>query len=212
MLRSLARFAFLMTISLATIPAATPVSAQELPTIPAPVAVMVDHATTALLVMDLVEPLCTLFAPACDNPSAPAGDLLTRARAAGMLVVHTVGGPPPGTALAAVAVVGDEPSVTSGPDKFLNTNLEELLRAGGIRTVILTGFASEGAILYTGSESMFRGYTVVVAEDAMSGITPFGTFLTRYQLLNVPGRDNPQNEPLRQGRVTLSQSDLITIQ
>jgi hypothetical protein len=37
------------------------------------------------------------------------------------------------------APTADEPSVRSGPDKFLNTNLDKILKDKGIQTVIATG-------------------------------------------------------------------------
>jgi nicotinamidase-related amidase len=184
----------------------------ELPTIPAPVAVTVERGSTALLVLDIVEPLCTIYAPACEGPRSAASDLLARARAADMFIVHARPTIPGAAPLPEVTPLANEPSVSGPSDKFLDTDLDEHLRGRGIRTVIVVGFASEGAVLYTSSGSAFRGYTVVLAEDGMGGISPFGTFYVKHQLLNLPGRFNPENEPLREGHVTLSRSDLITIQ
>ena len=196
----------------ATISASIPAAAQELPTIPDPVPVTVERGTTALLVMDFSNPPCSFFPGACDRAVPVASDLLMRARAADMFVVHTTTTIPGAAVLAEVAPLSSEASVAALADKFLDTSLDDLLRGRGIKTLILVGFASEGAVLYTGSEAIFRGYTVVVADDGVSSITPFGALFVRYQLLNLPGRDNAQNEPLRAGRVTLSRSDLITIQ
>ena len=56
-----------------------------------------------------------------------------------------------------VAPLGDEGSVMSGPDKFLNTDLAKILKDKGIQTVIVTGTASNGAVLFTGAGAAFRG-------------------------------------------------------
>ena len=55
-----------------------------------------------------------------------------------------------------VAPAAGEPSVLSGPDKFLNTDLEKILKEKGITTVIAVGTSSNGAVLYTASGAAFR--------------------------------------------------------
>ena len=193
---------------LAVVLAPLPVRAQELPAIPAPAPVTVEHGTTALLVLDITEPLCTL-APSCRDAILPASKLLVGARDAGPLIVHSQALIPNSTPVDEVAPLAEEPSVTGPPDKFTNTNPDELLKARGIKTLVLTGVAANGAVLYTATAANVRGYTVIVAEDSTASGTPFETYLAQYQLLHQPGRDNPANEPLRKGAVTLSLSDLI---
>lgn len=199
-------------ILVATVSASTPTLAQELPSIPSPIPVTVERGTTALLVLDIVNPICT-FAPVCGEVLPAARDLLTRARAADMFVVHsTVSSFPNSVPLPEVTPLPEESLVAGPHDKFFNTNLDELLRARGIKNVIIVGVASNGAAMYTAYGALVRGYTVVVAEDGIAAARPFDTILAKYQLLNLPGLDNPQNEPLRDQRVTLSRSDLITIE
>jgi len=70
-----------------------------------------------------------------------------------------------------VAPLGDEPSVLSGPDKFLNTDLAKILKDKGIQTVIVTGTASNGAVLFTGARAAFRGMNVIVPVDGMSAVS-----------------------------------------
>ena len=87
-----------------------------------------------------------------------------------------------------------------------------ILKNLGVETTIMVGTSANGAVMYTAFEAVQRGYTVVVAEDGISSNNDFATFLTRWQLLNQPGGNNPENKPLEKGRVTLSKTDLITFQ
>lgn len=57
---------------------------------------------------------------------------------------------------------------------FIGTPLEQLLRVHGIRTVVLTGVATEAGIEFTARHANALGYFVVVAEDAVGGRTPEG--------------------------------------
>jgi nicotinamidase-related amidase len=178
----------------------------ELPTIPEPVPVTLDPQTTALLVLDFSN--CPPR-PACLASLPAVAALLARARESGAPVVHAVFSAP---VPPEVAPLPDEPSVTSGPDKFFRTDLEQILKDRGVETTIIVGTAANGAVLYTAFGSTQRGYTAVVAEDGISSSTDFATFLSRWQVLNQPGSANPENKPLEKGRVTLSRTDLISFQ
>jgi nicotinamidase-related amidase len=188
--------------------AAPPASAtQEWPTIPDPVPVELDAATTAYLVLDMVEAVCAPR-PACMATVPGVANLLAKAREAGALVVWTTGrtASPP---VAGLEQRPDEPTVGAPADKFFGTNLDEILGSHGIRTLVIIGVAANGAPMYTTFGASVRGYTTVVAEDAISADDQFAVFLARYQLLNQPGFDNRENAPLVEGRTTLSRTDLI---
>ncbi len=74
-----------------------------------------------------------------------------------MLVVYSlIAGSAIGDTLPEVAPTGDEPFVQSGPDKFLNTDLEKILRDHGIKTVIVAGTAAHGAVLHTAAGAAFQ--------------------------------------------------------
>ena len=68
--------------------------------------------------------------------------------------------------------------VLSGPDKFLRTDLEKILKDKGIKTVIVAGTASNGAVLYTASGAAFRGMNVIVPVDGMSAVEPYADLST----------------------------------
>jgi nicotinamidase-related amidase len=67
--------------------------------------------------------------------------------------------------------------VKSGPDKFLNTELENILRSKGVKTVAIVGSAAHGAVLYTAGAAAFRGFQVVVPVD---GISADATYAEQY--------------------------------
>jgi nicotinamidase-related amidase len=194
------------------LPTAAPaVDAQGLPTIPAPAAVTLDPATTAYLVLDINSAVCAPR-PGCLATVPAVAAFLDRARQANAFVVYSNTTAPGTTILPDVAPRPDDPVVTSSADKFFNTQLDEILRARGIRTAVVVGTAANGAVLYTSFGANTRGYTVVVAEDGISAPDDFALLLTRYQVLNQPGFGNPDNEPLRERAVTLSRTDLIAFQ
>ena len=85
--------------------------------------VTVDVKTTALLMIDFVNQTCRVR-PRCVASLPAVKKFLSEARAKGMMVVYTTG--PTGKVadtLQEVAPTGSEPVFTSGPDKFLNTDL-----------------------------------------------------------------------------------------
>jgi nicotinamidase-related amidase len=60
-----------------------------------------------------------------------------------------------------------------GPDKFLGSNLEEKLKARGIKTVVVCGTSFQGVGIGTGSGAAQRGYKVIVPIDCLSSEDPY---------------------------------------
>ena len=159
--------------------------------------VTIDPKVTALLMLDFVKQFCGPR-PRCVASLPKVQRLLTQARAKGVQVLYSLG-----TTVAdiypEVAPVGGEHVVTSGPDKFLNTDLEKVLKEKGIKVVIAVGVAAEGAVLHTASGAALRGFKVIVPVDGMSS-TPYAEQYTAWHLTNAP-RLGPQT--------TLTRIDLI---
>lgn len=172
------------------------------PQAPALKPVTVDPKTTALMVMDILPAFYCSDHPRCVAMLPAVKSLLTAAQAAKATVVYTVGSAKFGRAdiLKEVAPIGDEPTVASKADKFLNTDLEKILKDKGIQTVIVTGTAANGAVLYTGSAAAMRGFKVIVPVDCLASEDLFAEQLTVWQLAHGPGF-GPQ--------VTVSKSDMI---
>ncbi len=157
---------------------------------PAPTleAIKVDAATTALLLLDFNAPPCDpTTRPRCIAALPAVKALLDKARAAHMLVVYTLGGSTSADSInPMLKPLGGEPLLSAGPDKFLNTDMDKILKDHGIKTVIATGTVVNGAVLYTASEAAFRGYKVVVPVDGAPGQTPYSEQFSFWQLLNGP--------------------------
>src|SRR4026207_2457953 len=81
-----------------------------------------------------------------------------------------------------VAPIAGEASVLSGPDKFIKTDLEKILKDKGITTVIVVGTSSHGAVLYTA----FRGMNVIIPVDGMSAVDPYAEYSTVFTFMNAP--------------------------
>lgn len=95
--------------------------------------VTIDPKVTALLVMDIVRQTCPPR-PRCVASVPKIQGLLAQARGKGMAVIYSL--VPGGSAadiLTGVAPQGGEPIVTSGPDKFLGTDLERFSEIRGFR-------------------------------------------------------------------------------
>jgi hypothetical protein len=175
-----------------------PMISVQMPAPPAPVAVTLKPATTALFVSDVVEPICKAQ-PKCATGMAPKiKELLARARKAGMLVVYSTQDANMAKWMPEVKPESGDPLIPSkGQDR--------------VTTVILTGWKVSGSILYTSVGATLRGYTVVVPADTTSAPTDYEIPIGVYAILNQNAA-NPTNEPLKPKTSTLSRSDLISFQ
>jgi len=162
--------------------------------------VKVDPKETALLLLDFVKQNCSPR-PRCVASLPKMQGLLERSRQAGMTVVYSiVTGQALTDVLPEVAPRAGEASVASGPEKFMNTDLDKILKDKGVKTVIVAGTAAEGAVLNTAAAAALRGYKVVFPVDGASSVNPFGELYTVRHL---------GNSPVVSRQVTLTRIDLI---
>ncbi len=187
---------------------ATSAALSASPTLTGTVPVELDAKTTAYLVLDVTSTICQPR-KSCVATLPAISALLKKARDAKVPVVYS-DTPGTSTILPEVAQLADEPKVTGRADKFINTNLDDILKAKGIKTVVIVGYVANGAVLYTSFGANIRGYTAVVPVDGTGAEDPFAYTLTLYQLLNEPGFANTANKPLAAGQVTLTKTDRIT--
>ena len=156
------------------------------PPAPALKPVTVDPKTTALLMLDFVAPNCNPR-PRCVASVPGAKKLLEEARARGMTVAHaTTLATKAADILPDLAPKGDEPVVSSGVDKFRNTELEKILKDKGIQHVIAIGTAAHGAVMYTASGAVLRGMKAIIPVDGMSANDPFPEQYVAWHLTNAP--------------------------
>ena len=182
----------------------------QMPSPPDPVPVVLNPATTALLIFDIVDPICTRQ-PNCTGKMVPAiASLLARARKAGVTVVFGTRAPTMSSWLPEVLPApGDIKIESQAQDRFYNTDLDKTLKARGITTLILAGWKVSGSVTYTSVGATLRGYTVVVPVDASLDATDYEIAIGQFQILHQHSA-NAANEALKDRASTLSRTDLIT--
>ena len=182
----------------------------QMPSPPDPVPVVLDPATTALLIFDIVDPICSRQ-PNCTGKMVPAiASLLARARNAGVAVAFGTRAPTMSNWLPEVLPVpGDIKIESQAQDRFYNTDLDKTLKAKGITTLILAGWKVSGSVTYTSVGATLRGYTVVVPVDASLDATDYEIAIGQYQILHQHS-ENAANEALKDKASTLSRTDLIS--
>ncbi len=163
----------------------------EWETIPIPPApelksVAIDPETCALLILDMETSICQN--PCCLATISKIYKLLTKARREGVLVVYSLThSGSPLDIFRQLAPAPNDPIVRSNVDKFYKTNLEKILQDHGVRTVVVTGYAANGAVLHTATSAAFRGYNAIVPVDCMSARNPYAEQYTAWHMLNSPG-------------------------
>jgi nicotinamidase-related amidase len=182
----------------------------QMPPPPDPVPVVLDPATTALLIFDIVDPICSRQ-PNCTGKMVPAiASLLARARQAGVTVAFGTRAPTMSNWLPEVLPApGDIKIESQAQDRFYNTDLDKTLKAKGITTLILAGWKVSGSVTYTSVGATLRGYTVVVPVDASLDATDYEIAIGLYQILHQHSA-NATNEALKDKAATLSRTDLIS--
>jgi len=146
----------------------------------------VDPRTTALLMLDFVKPICGHY-PRCMASIPQVKKLLEGARKSGTMVVYSsVPKVPITEVLPDVAATGSEPFVQSFIDKFLNTDLEKILKDKGIKTIITVGTSAVGAVMNTASHAAQIGFEVIVPADGLSAPDLYFEQYAVWQLTNAP--------------------------
>lgn len=163
-------------------------SSVKVPPPPTVKPVTIDKATTALLLLDFNEQTCNMQRrPRCVASIPHVKKLLDAARSAGVPVAYSLGGGgKPSDLPKELAPAAGEPIVSSGVDKFANTELESFLKGKGVKTVITVGAAAHGAVLYTASAAAMRGFKVIVPVDGISADNAYAEQYTAWHLANVP--------------------------
>jgi nicotinamidase-related amidase len=168
----------------------------KVPAAPEVKPVDIDTATTALLVLDFngaqdpsKGPCNAKTKPRCLASLPRMQKLISAARAKGVFVVYSLGGSgTPEDIATDIAPLSTDPVVKSGPNKFVGTNLDKLLDDKGIKTVIVTGTASEGAVLDTATDAALRkGMNIIVPVDGMSSTELYAEQYVAWHLTHAPG-------------------------
>jgi nicotinamidase-related amidase len=170
--------------------------------------VTVDPAKAALLLLDFnghetstSGPCNAATKPRCLASIPRVRALLDKARQNNVLVVYSAtANAVPADIRPEIAPGPGDPVVKSGPDKFIGTTLRDLLTEKGITTAIVTGTASEGAVLDTATDAALHGMSIVVPVDAMSSTELYAEQYVAWHLTHAPGVEQ---------KTILTRSDLI---
>jgi nicotinamidase-related amidase len=181
LLRGAATAAVALLIAFAASPSAADVlddwATVKLPPKPDLKPVTLEGSTTALLILDMMKVNCGTR-PRCVATVPNVKRLHDAARAAGAMVWYSLVGSDGKATPADMIDPGFVPrdgewARQNGPDKFLGSNLEEKLKARGIKTVVVCGTSFQGVGIGTGSGSAQRGYKVIVPIDCLSAEDPY---------------------------------------
>lgn len=177
----------------------------DVPDIPRTERLELPADRTALIVVDMqndfVRPDGALHVPDAAATLPRIRDLAARARTAGARVIYTQDWHPDPDPEFEVwprhAVMGswgaeivEELDVASADrvirkpryDAFYGTPLDHLLRLWNVRHVVVVGTVANICVQHTAASAALRWYDVVVAEDAVSALTPFDLSSTLRQL------------------------------
>lgn len=157
--------------------------------------VSVNRSDTALLLLDFngaqdpaKGPCNTKNKPRCIASLPKVEKLMIEARKSGVPVIYSITG---GATKADIATVlaprAGDAVVQSGANKFINTDLEKILSAKHIKTVIVAGTASEGAVLNTAAYAALKGMNVILPVDGMSSADPYAEQYVAWHFANAPG-------------------------
>ena len=157
--------------------------------------VNVNLSDTALLLLDFngaqdpsKGPCNTKTKPRCIASLPKVEKLLNEARKSGVPIIYSItGGATKGDIASVLAPREGDPVVQGGANKFINTDLEKILTERHIRTIIVTGTASEGAVLNTAAYAALKGMNVILPVDGMSSTDPYAEQYVAWHFANAPG-------------------------
>jgi nicotinamidase-related amidase len=193
-------------------PGGRPMTTLQMPATPEPARVTLDPKTTALIVLDYVEGICSVQ-PSCRNQMLPAMiPFLERVRKAGLVVAYGTRERNMAHWIREVAPLpGDIRVNNTAQDRFFRTDLDKMLKEKGIKTLIMVGWKISGSVTYTAVAAMAHEYTVVIPTDTTSAGSGYETTIGFYNVLNS-GNANLANEALKPMAVTLTRTDLVAFQ
>src|SRR6266481_8215618 len=171
------------------------ISAQEGPNRPEAKPVTLDSKTTAILVLDL-NARCDDPKQVCSKITAPLGDFLEKARTAGVPIIYTVSATAKGKPIGELAAPlrRKESETVIYPDafdKFYGGELQAFLKDKGAKTLIITGSATNNAVLYTATTAarMYR-YSIVIPLDGVNANSRYEQEYAIHQFTVLPSEAN----------------------
>ena len=176
------------------------------PPVPELKPVTVDSKTTALLVLDMMKGNCGVR-PRCQATVPSIKKLIDAAHAHKVAVLYNLTGRNSTAAdMIDQSLAPRDGDVmiknATGADKFITSDLDQLLKGKGIKTVIVTGTSAQGAVGGTSNGAAQRGYKAVVPVDGMSSEDSYNEQYAAWHLYKGGPAVLVEN-------VTLTRGDLI---
>lgn len=170
-------------------------AAEEGPNRPEPKPVTLDSRSTAILVLDM-NARCDDPKQVCSKIAGPLGEFLDKARAAAVPIIYTVSSSAKGKPLGELAgplhrKSGETVIYPDAFDKFYPGELQPLLKEKGAKTLIITGSATNNAVLYTATTAArMQRYNVVIPLDGVNAATRYEQEYAIHQLTVLPSEAN----------------------
>lgn len=148
--------------------------------------VMIDPRQTALLIMDYNKKTCTPGERVrCANALPKIRDFLAKARSSHMTVVNIYSVVMSEDDLA-IAPLPGERVMQASLNKFDGSDLGQYLKSKSIHTVVITGTAANGAVLFTVAGAAMRGFKVIVPVDGMPADASYQEQFSVWEIANAP--------------------------
>ena len=169
--------------------------AQEGPNRPEPKPLALDKNSTAVLVLDL-NARCDDPKQVCSKLTGPVGDFLDKARAAGVPIIYTVSASAKGKPIGELAAPlrrkeGETIIYPDAFDKFYSADLQTFLKEQGAKTLIITGSATNNAVLYTATTAArMHRYNIVIPLDGVNAATRYEQEYAIHQFTVLPSEAN----------------------
>src|SRR6476620_7242211 len=170
-------------------------AAEEGPNRPEPKPVMLDSKSTAILVLDL-NARCDDPKQVCSKITATLGDFLDKARTAAVPIIYTVSAAAKGTPIGELAAPlrrkeSESVIYPDAFDKFFGGELQAFLKDKGAKTLIITGSATNNAVLYTATTAarMYR-YNIVIPMEGVNASTRYEQEYAIHQFTVLPSQAN----------------------
>ena len=170
-------------------------SAQEGPNRPEAKPLSLDSKSTAVLVLDL-NARCDDPKQVCSKITGPVGDFLDKARAAAVPIIYSVSASAKGKPLGELAAPlrRKESEAIIYPDafdKFYGGELQALLKDKRAKTLIITGSATNNAVLYTATTAArMHRYNIVIPTDGVNAASRYEQEYAMHQFTVLPSEAN----------------------
>jgi hypothetical protein len=152
----------------------------QMPAIPEPARLTLDPKTTALIVLDCVEPICNAQLSCKDKMLPAMTPSMERAHEVGPTVAYGTRAQNMSKWLIDVAPIK---VVNTAQDRFYNADLDKALKEKVIKTPIMVGWKLSGSVIYTSVGTIAHDYTVVVPVDTSSAGSGYETTID-FNVLN----------------------------